>query len=252
MSHDQENITPATRLSFYASAAHDCSYLADKTAISVFADPNINMTNEIYAKLAEIGFRRSGMHVYTPQCEQCRSCIPVRVPVSAFQPNRNQRRTLSKNQNLQLRQYPAKFYPQHFQLYQRYLAERHLDGGMDDPTPDSYMTFLTSNWSHTQFYEFRLDDVPICISVVDQLPQALSAVYTFFDPDYSHLSLGSFAILRLIEEAKSLGHHWLYLGFWIEQSRKMNYKDNYRPIEALLNGEWHSFAADEPIQFVSD
>ena len=250
MIHDSDEITTArqTTLSFYASAPHACSYLPDQTAISVFADPSINMTNAIYSKLAEIGFRRSGNHVYAPNCQQCHACIPVRIPVDRFQPSRNQRRTVARNQNVVVTQRPARYYPQHFQLYKRYLSQRHTNGGMDNPTPESYLDFLTSQWSNTSFFEFTLDDHIVAVSVVDHLPQALSAVYTFFDPDYSDLSLGNYAILWLIDEAHQLGHQWLYLGYWIQESRKMAYKDQYRPLEALLNGCWQRFSVDDTIE----
>ena len=241
-----------TTLSFYASSPHECNYLPDRMAVSVFADPAINMTTSLYGKLAELGFRRSGSHVYAPKCYHCQSCIPVRIPVESFSPNRSQRRTVRRNDAVEIVQTPAGFNQQHYQLYQRYLTHRHVGGGMDDPTPESYMSFLTSHWSDTAFYEFRLDNEVIAVSVVDHLPQALSAVYTFFDPELSHLSLGSFAILWLIEETKRLGHRWLYLGYWIRDSRKMAYKDNYRPIEALVNGHWLRFQADEKISAEND
>lgn len=241
------NPRPST-LAFYASAPHDCSYLTDRVAISVFADPAINMTNTIYGKLAEIGFRRSGDHVYSPKCYYCQSCIPVRVPVAAFSPNRSQRRTMIRNETVTVKRTPARFNPHHYELYQRYLAKRHTGGGMDNPTKESYLSFLTSRWSETFFYEFRLDNKVIAVSVVDHLPRALSAVYTFFDPDLSQLGLGNFAILWLIEQAKRQGLSWLYLGYWIRDSRKMAYKDNYRPIEALINGHWIRYQADAPIE----
>lgn len=249
MIHDNDLDKPRlTTLSFYASAPHSCSYLPGETAISVFADPSINMTNAIYSKLAEIGFRRSGNHVYAPNCEHCHACTPVRIPVTDFQPTRNQRRTVARNQDIQVIQRPARYHAQHFQLYRRYISQRHTNGGMDNPTPETYLDFLTSQWSNTSFYEFQLDDRVVAVSVVDHFPQALSAVYTFFDPDYSHLSLGNYAILWLISEAKSLGLQWLYLGYWIKNSRKMAYKDRYRPIEALVNGSWHRFQEGQLIK----
>jgi arginyl-tRNA--protein-N-Asp/Glu arginylyltransferase len=247
MNSDYDSHVRSSTLSFYASMPHECSYLPNRTAISVFADPAINMTNNIYGKLAEIGFRRSGNHVYAPKCNNCQACIPVRIPVDSFTPNRTQRRTLTRNASIDVVQTPACFNQRHYQLYRRYLSKRHMGGGMDNPTPDSYMEFLTCHWSNTSFFEFQLDGEVIAVSVVDHLPRALSAVYTFFDPDLSHLSLGSYAILWLITEARMRGHPWLYLGYWIRDSRKMAYKDSYRPIEALVNGHWRVFPTNEPI-----
>lgn len=248
MIHDNDiTSTRPTTLSFYASPPHECSYLPDQTAISVFADPSINMSVAIYSKLAEIGFRRSGKHVYAPNCQNCQSCIPVRIPVADFKPSRNQRRTVARNQDIEVIQRPARYNPQHFQLYRRYLSQRHTNGGMDNPTPETYLDFLTCQWSNTSFFEFVLDGQILAVSVVDHLPHALSAVYTFFDPDYSHLSLGNYAILWLIAEAQLLGHQCLYLGYWIKNSRKMAYKDQYRPIEALVKGYWHRFGEGQAI-----
>lgn len=234
---------PLARLSFYANAPHPCSYIEHQKAISVFADPAVRMTTELYGKLASMGFRRSGEHVYAPDCPACHACIPVRIPVRDFRPNRSQRRTLTQNRSVEITRSPALFDQAHYDLYCRYIASRHTGSSMDNPTPETYMSFLTSYWSDTSFYVFRRDGELLAISVIDQLPNALSAVYTFFDPDLSRLSPGNFTILSLISEAEQLGHHWLYLGYWIAESRKMAYKNQYRPFETLQQGHWQTHPA---------
>lgn len=120
---------------------------------------------------------------------------------------------------------------EHFDLYCRYLEARHRGGGMDNPTPESYMQFLTSRWADTLFYEFRLHRQLVAVAVVDIFETGLSAVYTFFDPNAYKRSLGAYAILWEIEETKRLQRHWLYLGYWIKSCRKMNYKIEYYPLE---------------------
>ena len=157
-----------------------------------------------------------------------------------FAPRRSQRRVWRKNQDLTVSPVAPRFNSEHFDLYCRYLNSRHEGGGMDNPTPESYIDFLTSNWSRTVFYEFRLDEQLLAIAVVDRLKTGLSAVYTFFDPDYSVRSLGVYAILWQIEAAKHLNLENLYLGFWIQDCQKMSYKTQYQPLEYYSHGKWQT------------
>jgi arginine-tRNA-protein transferase len=109
---------------------------------------------------------------------------------------------------------------------------------MDNPTPDEYIRFLACDWSDTQFIEFRLDRKTVAVAVTDRLYNALSAVYTFFDPDLDRRSLGTYAILQQIEITRELGRDWLYLGYWIQGSEKMQYKSRFRPMQAYRDGHW--------------
>ncbi len=228
-----------SKLTFYSTPPHSCSYLADREAVTLFADPRYPKSNRLYAALSARGFRRSGEHLYQPHCPECHACIPIRLPVAEFVSRRQQRRTWQKNQGMEIQVKPASFEREHFALYRRYIAARHAGGGMDDPTPDNYMSFLTASWSDTVFIEYRHAGKLLAVSVSDRLPDALSAVYTFFDPDSSHLSLGRFSILYQIQLARETGRQWLYLGYWIEDCRKMRYKTEYQPLEYFCQGEWH-------------
>ena len=118
---------------------------------------------------------------------------------------------------------------------------------MDNPTPEDYLKFLTSSWSNTWFYEFKTDNELVAITVVDQLLTGLSAVYTFYNPRIYSRSLGHFAILYLIQEVERLSLKWLYLGYYIQESEKMNYKTQYRPIEAYISGQWRTFPKNQDI-----
>jgi arginine-tRNA-protein transferase len=227
------------KISFYASPEHPCNYITDRQATTVFVDPEIKKDRALHTLLSLNGFRRSGEHIYRPECQQCNACTPVRIPVKFFKPNRAQRRNLKLNQNIVVTQHQAEFREEHFEMYQRYITERHTGGGMDNPTPESYMEFLTSNWSETLFYEFRLDEALVSVAVVDRLDNALSAVYTFFDSSYSKLSPGRFAILYEIQQAQALNLDWLYLGYWIKNCKKMSYKEEYRPQLHFSKGHWH-------------
>ena len=226
------------QLPLYLSAPHACSYLPDRQSSTLFADPEGPMDMAIYSELLHYGFRRSGRMVYAPRCEACSQCVSVRVPVNEFAPRRGQRRVLQRNTELEMREHPARFNPQHYALYRRYTAARHGDGDMADASPEDYLRFLRTEWCDTVFLEFHLDGRLVAVAVTDLPADGLSAVYTFFDPDLRSRSLGNLAILRQIRHARELGLPYLYLGYWIADSPKMAYKTNFRPIELWRGGRW--------------
>ena len=232
---------PLNQLAFFASRPHPCGYLPGRDTVNLFTDPGAPMDMTIYSRLADFGFRRSGSHIYRPRCPQCQACLPVRIPVSAFQPSRAQRRTLKANRAVQATLRPAAFDEEHFALYRRYMASRHPGGGMDDPDPERYLEFLSCPWSETLFVEFRLQGRLMAVSVLDVLSQGLSAVYTFFEPGLCALSPGRHSVLWAIGEAQRRGLDALYLGYWIAASPKMRYKQEYRPLELLHEGQWRHF-----------
>lgn len=238
--------TRVSRLSFYVTPPHECSYLDDRDAATLFADPRFPKSNALYATLSERGFRRSGEHLYQPHCPGCNACVPIRVPVAEFQPRRQQRRTWRDNLDLKVEIKPPVFDDSHFELYRRYIAARHPGGGMDDPTPDSYMNFLTATWADTIFIEFRQHGELLAVAVADRMPRALSAVYTFFDPASSARSLGRYAVLYEISLAHETGRQWLYLGYWIDECQKMRYKTEYQPLEYYRDGEWWCDTGQSP------
>ncbi len=225
-------------VTFYATPPYQCSYLPDKQAVTLFVDPSLPKSQNVYANLSSAGFRRSGEHLYRPRCLHCSDCIPVRIPVADFQTRRNQRRTWNTNQDLSVSVVKPHFEQEHFYLYRRYLKSRHRDGGMDQPTPQSYLDFLTSTWTETQFYEMRLRDQLVAVAIVDRMKDALSAVYTFYEPTLPQRSLGRYAILLEIEETRRLDLKWLYLGYWIRRCQNMRYKDEYQPLEYYFDGRW--------------
>lgn len=228
------------RLAFFATPEHECSYLADRTARTLFADPSARLNTRIYSRLTLYGFRRSGTYIYRPSCPACDACIPVRIPVARFEPRRKQRRTWKRNQDLQVKQIQAGYKEEHFALYRKYMSSRHPGGGMDEPDPQKYLEFLTSDWSDTYFVEFRLQQMLLGVAVIDRLEIGLSAVYTFFDPEFAARSLGTLAILWEIEECRRLGLPHVYLGYWIRESPKMAYKDQFQPLEQFRDGHWIS------------
>lgn len=215
---------------------HDCSYLPGRQARSLVAAPESPMTTALYSRLVQHGFRRSGDRVYRPQCAACADCIPVRVLVRQFQPNRAQRRNLKANADLTATPLPAVFQPEHYALYERYLAWRHADGRMADTSPEDYREFLTNDWCNTRLVEFRAQGQLAAVAAVDRLTDGLSAVYTFYEPTMAKRGLGDYAVLWQIDQAQALDLEYLYLGYWIAACRKMAYKDRYRPFESLRPG----------------
>lgn len=227
---------------FYVSLPHQCNYLPAQEAVSLFADPQAVLTTELYSRLIDRGFRRSGSHVYRPHCPACSACVPTRVPVSRFQPSRSQRRNWRVNQDLRTEALSPEYRDEHFKLYRRYINTRHPGGEMENPTPEAYRSFLRCQWSRTVFIEFRLKNKLLGVAVSDVLPQGLSAVYTFFDPAYAKRGLGTFGVLWQIAEAQRLALDYVYLGYWIAENRKMSYKTSFRPIEGFIDGHWDELA----------
>jgi len=226
------------RLALYATGTHDCPYLDDRPARTAFVDPGTSLTPGIYSSLLQQGFRRSGPYVYRPACPGCSACQSLRIPVAAFRPARRQRRCWNRNADLTVEAEPAEFREEHFQLYRRYMAHRHPGGSMDNPTRESYRQFLIADWCATEFHTFRLDGALAAVAVTDVLPNALSAVYTFFDPELAHRSLGTYGILWQIGRARSLGLDYLHLGYWVAGSRKMRYKADFTPHEIRVGNHW--------------
>ncbi len=228
-------------INFYQdSVSHDCSYLADRQARNIYPDPNLPMDRRIYSQLIQHGFRRSGNHVYRPHCPACEACVPVRINVKKFKTNRSQRRCLRRNHNVIIREETTAFNSEHYALYQRYINTRHPDGGMENPTEESYNHFISSYWCDTQLIEFREQSTLIAVAVTDVIDDGFSAFYTFFDPDYGQRSLGTYSILKQIELAAARDLPYVYLGYWIKECQKMRYKQAFSALEGYLNGQWQS------------
>ena len=234
-------------LKFFVTPGHDCSYLDDQEAKTLFLDPKAKMNDDLYSELSEFGFRRSGNFIYRPHCDHCNECKPVRIPVDLFKPNKHQKRVMKKNQDLEIHILPPDYQDEHYLLYEKYIAQRHKNGDMYPATEDQYKSFLLKDWGKTFFIEYRLQNQLKMVAVTDRLNEGLSAIYTFFDPDFSTMSPGVFSILTQIEYARSLDLPFLYLGYWIRQSQKMSYKIDYKPIEILLGNQWMRHSTDDSI-----
>jgi arginyl-tRNA--protein-N-Asp/Glu arginylyltransferase len=222
----------------FLSQKHPCGYLEGERAQSLFVHPAYPLTSAIYAQLIKQGFRRSGDEIYAPHCPHCSACIPVRLPVAKFKPSRSQKRCMNKNIDTRVIIKPAVFEQAHYDMYLRYQAIRHSNSSMVDTSPDDYLGFLGSSWCDTRFVELSIHNELAGVAVIDQFEQAWSAVYTFFEPKFSSYSLGVYAVLWQIEQATLQQKEFLYLGYWIKSCKKMAYKNEYQPIQQLIDNQW--------------
>jgi len=227
-----------TSLPLWLTGESLCSYFDDRLAQSIVLSPDFAIDVSLYSRLLAHGFRRSGNQVYKPHCPDCSACVPSRIPVAEFKPDRKQRRCLQRNRHTQVVIKNTEFDERHFQLYSRYQMARHDRGDAVAISRDEFLQFFGSRWCTTWMVEFLIEGRLAAVAVVDVLENALSAVYSFFDPEFDHYSPGVFAVLWQIEAARQRKLEYVYLGFWIEDCRKMCYKIQYQPLQGLIAEQW--------------
>lgn len=236
------NDLPLQHLQFYVTTEYPCGYLAGYSARSLAVIPAHLIDTRAYSELVRMGFRRSGYYTYRPHCDHCQACVPVRLRIKDFTPSRSQRRAWKQHQKLEVNILPLTFSQEHYDLYATYQKSRHAGGGMDADNVEQYRNFLMQSQVDSMLVEFRDNGQLRMVSVVDRLSDGLSAVYAFYDASVEDASYGTYNVLWLVEYCKSLGLPYLYLGYWIANSRKMAYKAKFRPIEGLAGDRWEELS----------
>ena len=224
----------------YLSIAHDCPYLPDETATSLLFDPSSEVTDTMYSAAVRLGFRRSGDMVYRPYCLSCTACVPVRIPVAQFQPNRSQRRCSQSNQDLSIAFLDMDYDTEHFKLFKRYQRWKHPGDAMDHGDRERYISSMLDTPVQSALLEIRKERELLSVSVIDMLDDGFSAVYTFFSPEYAERSLGTYAILALLAKARTIGVAHIYLGYWIKNCGKMSYKTRFQALEGYIDNGWQA------------
>jgi arginine-tRNA-protein transferase len=226
-----------------------CPYLPGQEERKVFTHIIGRRGRELNEILTQGGFRRSQTIAYRPACETCRACISVRVLANEFNPSGNMKRVLKGNRDLIGNVVPNKPTSDQYSLFRRYLDARHADGGMADMTVLDYAMMVEDSHVDTRVVEYRRRGIDSGITgrgegplaalcLTDVMSDGLSMVYSFYDPQLQDRSLGTFMILDHIERARRMGLPYLYLGYWVEGSKKMGYKSRFAPQERLLSGGW--------------
>ena len=241
--------TPTRQLRFFLTAPSPCPYLPGREERKVFAHLPMAGGPLVHDSLTQGGFRRSQNIAYRPACDGCASCVSVRLPVFDYQFSRSERRVLARNGGLVRHVVEAEATREQFDLLRRYLTSRHAGGGMADMAWSDFVAMVEDTTVRTHMVEYRARStdagpgVLMACALVDELVDGLSLVYSFFDPDSGRNSPGSFIILDHILRARDGPLPYLYLGYWVRGSAKMDYKARFSPLEILDAGGWRLLAA---------
>jgi arginine-tRNA-protein transferase len=216
-----------------------CPYLPGRVERKLFTRLSGAEASEVNSTLSRAGFRRSHDIVYRPVCPACTACTPVRIPVAGFTANRSLRRVLRMNADLAVTEVPAAATGEQFRLFTAYQRARHGDSDMARMTLSDFVAMVNEGETDTVLFEARTPDGRLLACILtDRLADGYSAVYSFFDASHDQRSLGTYLILTLIERCRQASRPYVYLGYWIEGSRKMAYKARFQPLELLGPEGW--------------
>ena len=235
---------PTRQLRFFLTAPSPCPYLPERFERKVFAHLPLTDGATVNDSLTQVGFRRSQNIAYRPACEGCSACVSARVAAHDYVFSRSERKILARNEDLQRGLVEAEATMEQFDLLRRYLTARHADGGMADMTWPDYVAMVEDTAVRTHIVEYRVrstDGGPgdlIACALVDLMNDGLSLVYSFYEPDVARRSLGSFVILDHVVQACLTNLPYVYLGYWVRGSEKMDYKVRFSPIELLKPEGW--------------
>jgi arginyl-tRNA--protein-N-Asp/Glu arginylyltransferase len=230
---------------FYLTAPSACPYLPGQEERKVFTHLVGERAADLNNLLTHGGFRRSQSIAYRPACERCRACVSVRVIANEFHPTRNMRRVIERNGDLEGEMQVAVPTAEQYSVFRAYLDARHSDGGMADMTVLDYAMMVEDSHVQTRLIEYRRQDDEsgrkgelLAVALTDVLNDGLSMVYSFYEPEPENRSLGTFMILDHIARARRMGLAYVYLGYWVRGSRKMDYKGRFLPQERLAPEGW--------------
>ncbi len=232
------------KLQFYVTTSYSCGYLPKRLAQSLIATPQHLVDANVYSSLIQQGFRRSGKFAYRPHCEHCQACVPVRIVLQDFVLSRSQKRAHRQHQSLTTTVLPVAFHEEHYTLYAAYQKLRHAEDKPEhekkavDDDVEQYKSFLCETNVESVLVEFRENNQLKMVSVIDIVHDGISAVYTFYDATEHKASYGTYNVLWQINWAKQLNLPYLYLGYWIQDSQKMSYKQKFQPLEKFIDDEW--------------
>lgn len=232
---------------FYLTVPSTCPYLSDRVEQKIFTELKGPQASELNNSLSKVGFRRSQRVIYKPACDGCSQCLSVRILVDDFHPGRTMRRVSKKNSDLLETPLHAHATLEQYDLLKRYLDDRHSEGGMAGMTAMDYATMVEETPVDTFMVEYRKRDLEpggkgygtlLAACLTDVLDDGVSMIYSFYDPDQTDRSMGTHMILAHIEWARRLGLPYVYLGYWIQNSEKMNYKARYQPAQVYTDDGW--------------
>jgi arginyl-tRNA--protein-N-Asp/Glu arginylyltransferase len=248
-SSDVTHYLPQRQLRFFLTAPTPCPYLPGREERKVFAHLPLTEGAVVNDSLTQVGFRRSQNIAYRPACESCRACMSARLPASEYIFSKSERRVLARNDDLERHLVESEATMEQFELLRRYLLARHAEGGMADMTWPDYVAMVEDTAVRTHIIEYRRasndrgpGDLVACV-LVDVLSDGLSLVYSFYDPTMTRRSLGVFVILDHVVQACLMGLPYVYLGYWVPGSAKMDYKARFSPLEILKPGGWALLSA---------
>jgi arginine-tRNA-protein transferase len=235
---------------FFLTPGGPCPYLPGRTERKVFARLTGSLAQPLNEALTHSGFRRSQTIAYRPACDACSACVSVRILVDAFDMSRNQRRVLKRSSDLVRTVVPPEATREQFALLRTYLDSRHAGGGMSDMGLFDYVAMVEETPVSTHIVEYRQPDGIgrgrlVACALTDELRDGLSMVYSFFHPGEDARSLGTYMILDHIQAAREQGMPHVYLGYWVQGSKKMAYKARFRPMEALTREGWELLIDEE-------
>jgi arginine-tRNA-protein transferase len=233
----------ATRqIPFFLTAAAPCPYLPGKWERKVFTRIDIGEGPALNDALTHAGFRRSQGVLYRPACEACDACRSVRIDVARFDWKRRWRKILNRNADLSVSTEAQTATMEQFQLLSRYLESRHGDGDMAGMSFGEYVMMAEDGAQRTHITQYRDPGGKLTAGVLtDVLKDGLSLIYSYFDPEAERRSLGAFLILDAVRQAEAAGLPFVYLGYWVKGSRKMEYKAAYQPLQVLTASGWQAF-----------